>query len=341
VFDMNDFSETLPAPFEWDVKHLATSFVIAGRAAGMSGRECRRLARACVQSYRQDVRRLAPLPPLEAWASRIDFADAIADVDSPKIRRALSKRHEAEVRGAAAHYGLVESKNGDWKIRDKPPLIVHLDHHELHAHQAFATYADTLHEDGGVLFRRYHRRDIAFKTVGVGSVGVFSAIGLFVSDDGSPLLLQITEAQESVLAPFAGPSDYVDQGQRVVVGQRIMQAATDVFLGWSQQPINGRFFYVRRLKDSRLTNVGPRLEISLPFYAALCGRVLGRAHARSGDAMALSSYMGDENEFDKAIAEFAMAYAEQIEHDWRALLSAIEEGRITATLDGGNSDRTR
>jgi uncharacterized protein (DUF2252 family) len=234
------------------------------------------------------------------------------------------------LKGAAQHYGLVERKNGDWRIKDKPPLVHHLSHHELHAHQAFASYAETLQEDRRVLLERYHRRDVAFKTVGVGSVGTFCAIGLFVSDDGAPLLLQIKEAQESVLAAFAGASTYPNHGQRVIVGERMMQAATDIFLGWTRNPVNGRYFYVRRLKDSRLANIGTRLEAELPFYAALCGRTLARSHARAGDAVALSGYMGEGAEFDKAIAEFALAYADQTEHDWHALLDAIKVGRLTA-----------
>jgi uncharacterized protein (DUF2252 family) len=205
-----------------------------------------------------------------------------------------------------------------------------LSHHELHAHQAFASYAETLQEDRRVLLQRYHRRDVAFKTVGVGSVGTFCAIGLFVSDDGAPLLLQIKEAQQSVLGAFAGPSKYANHGERVIVGERMMQAAPDVFLGWTRNPVNERYFYVRRLKDSRLANIGTRLEAELPFYSALCGRTLARAHARAGDAVALSGYMGDDSEFDKAIAEFAMAYADRTERDWRALLDAIKAGRLTA-----------
>jgi uncharacterized protein (DUF2252 family) len=330
VFDVNDFDETLPAPFEWDVKRLAASLAVAGRVAKMPGRECRQLARIAAKGYRRHLGELALLSPLAAWSSRIDLAGAIADVDSNRIRHKIEQRRESVLRGAAEHYGLVERKNGDWKIKDKPPLLRHLSHHELHAHQAFASYAETLQEDRRVLVQRYHRRDVAFKTVGVGSVGTFCAVGLFVADDGSPLLLQIKEAQESVLAPFAGASDYANHGERVVVGQRMMQAATDVFLGWTQSQVNGRYFYVRRLKDSRLANVGAILEEALPFYADLCGRTLARAHARAGDAVALSGYMGEDSEFDKAIAEFAMAYADQTEHDWRALLDAIKAGRITA-----------
>src|ERR1700730_11811807 len=169
---------------------------------------------------------------------------------------------------------------------------------------------DTLQEDRPVLLQRYHLRDVAFKVVGVGSVGTFCAVGLFMSDGDAPLLLQIKEAQQSVLAPFAGPSDYPNHGQRVVVGQRMLQAAADVFLGWTESAVDGRYFYVRRLKDQRLADIGARLAAALPFYAGLCGRTLARAHARSGDAASLSGYIGDSAEFDKAIAEFARAYAD-------------------------------
>jgi uncharacterized protein (DUF2252 family) len=330
VFDVNDFDETLPAPFEWDVKRLAASLAVAGRVAKLPGGECRRLARTATKSYRRRLGELALLSPLDAWSSRVDLATAIAEVDSSKIRHHVEKRRENMMRGAKEHYGLIEQKNGDWRIKDKPPLVRHLSHHEIHAHQAFASYLETLQEDRRVLLQRYHRRDVAFKTVGVGSVGTFCAIGLFVADDGSPLLLQIKEAQTSVLAPFAGASNYTNHGQRVVIGERMMQATPDVFLGWMASPINGHYFYVRRLKDPRLANLGTLLEETLPYYAKLCGHTLARAHARSGDAVALSGYIGDDSDFDKAIAEFAMAYADQTEHDWRTFVDAIKAGRISA-----------
>jgi uncharacterized protein (DUF2252 family) len=330
VFDVNDFDETIPAPFEWDVKRLAASLAVAGRVAKAPDRECRLLARTAAKSYRRHLGRLALLPPLAAWSSHIDLAGAIADIDSNRIRQKIERRRETVLQSTAEHFGLVERKNGDWKIKDKPPLVRHLSHHELHAHQAFASYAETLQEDRRVLLQRYHRRDVAFKTVGVGSVGTFCAIGLFVADDGSPLLLQIKEAQTSVLAPFAGASDYANQGERVVVGQRMMQAAADVFVGWTRNQVNGRYFHVRRLKDSRLANLGALLEETLPYYAKLCGRTLARAHARAGDAVGLSGYMGDDSEFEKAIAEFAMTYADQTTRDWQAFRDAIEAGRITA-----------
>jgi uncharacterized protein (DUF2252 family) len=330
VFDVNDFDETLPAPFEWDLKRLAASVVVAGRVAAMPDRECRRLARFAAKSYREQLSDLARLAPLDAWNMRIDLVGAVADIDSPKIRRNLKKRLAEVLAAGKEHFGLVEMTGEHWHIKDKPPLVRHLSRHELHAHKAFSSYSETLQEDRRVLLQRYHLRDVAFKVVGVGSVGTFCAIGLFVSDDDAPLLLQIKEAQQSVLAPFAGPSDYPNHGQRVVVGQRMLQAATDIFLGWTQSAVDGRYFYVRRLKDQGLADIGARLEAALPFYAGLCGRTLARAHARSGDAVALSGYLGDSTEFDKAIAEFARAYADQTEQDWRALLNAIAIERIAA-----------
>ncbi len=330
VFDVNDFDETLPAPFEWDVKQLAASLVVAGRVAEMPDRDCRRLARIAAKSYREQLSDLARRTPLDAWGMRIDLGGAVADIRSPKIRRQLKKRLAEVLAAGKEHFGLVEATGGHWHIKDKPPLVRHLSRHELHAHKAFASYAKTLQEDRRVLLQRYHLRDIAFKVVGVGSVGTFCAIGLFMSDDDAPLLLQIKEAQQSVLAPFAGSSNYPNHGQRVAVGQRMLQAATDVFLGWTESAVDGRYFYVRRLKDQRLADIGARLAAALPFYASLCGRTLARAHARSGDAVSLSSYIGDSSEFDKAIAEFARTYADQTEQDRRALLDAIAAGRIAA-----------
>jgi uncharacterized protein (DUF2252 family) len=330
IFDVNDFDETLPAPFEWDVKRLAASLVVAGRVAAMPDRDSRRLARIAAESYREQLSDLALLAPLDVWNMRIDLVGAVADIDSPKIRRNLKKRLAEVLAAGKEHFGLVEMTGGHWHIKDKPPLVRHLSRHELHAHKAFSSYAETLQEDRRVLLQRYHLRDIAFKVVGVGSVGTFCAIGLFISDDDAPLLLQIKEAQQSVLAPFAGPSDYPNHGQRVVVGQRMLQAAADVFLGWTESAVDARYYYVRRLKDQRLADIGARFAAALPFYAGLCGRTLARAHARSGDAVSLSSYFGDRTEFDKAIAEFARAYADQTEQDWRALLDAVAVGRIVA-----------
>ncbi len=330
VFDINDFDETLPAPFEWDVKRLATSLVVAGRVAQYSGKAARGLAFAAVQSYREHIVTLAQLPPVEAWNRHVDLARAIAGIDDLKVRIAVEKRLAQVLESGSKHFGLVEEKGGRVHIREKPPLVYHLSAHSLPANKAFASYAKTLQEDRRVLLHRYALQDVAFKAVGVGSVGTFCAIGLLTAGDGSPLLLQIKEAQESVLAPFAGASIYPNHGERVVVGQRMMQAATDLFLGWTREPIDGRHFYIRRLKDSRLADIGTQLEAALPFYASLCGRTLARAHARAGDPAMVSGYVGNGSAFDEAITEFAVAYADQTERDWKSFLAAIKADRIVA-----------
>jgi uncharacterized protein (DUF2252 family) len=330
VFDINDFDETLPAPFEWDVKRLATSLAVAGRVAQSSKKECMALACTAARAYREHMAELAPLPPLKAWSRRIDLAKAIADIDSVKLRDKVEGRLAAVLQSGAEHFGLVEEQDGAFRIREKPPLVRHLNKDELPARKALSSYAGTLQEDRRVLLQRYTLKDVAFKAVGIGSVGTFCAIALLVSGAGAPLLLQIKEAQQSVLAPFAGASEYANHGQRVVVGQRMLQAETDVFLGWTQTPIQERHFYVRRLKDSRLADIGTRLEAVLPFYAGLCGRTLARAHARAGDAVVVAAYMGSGTAFDEAIGNFAMAYAEQTDRDWNAFLAAIKARRIVA-----------
>jgi uncharacterized protein (DUF2252 family) len=328
VFDINDFDETLPAPFEWDLKRLATSLVVAGRVAHYTEKAARDLALIAARNYREHLAELALLSPIAAWNRRIDLTRAIADIDQPKVRTAIEKRLAQVLDSGAQHFGLVDETGV--RIREKPPLVYHLGKHALPARKAFASYAHTLQEDRRVLLHRHALRDVAFKAVGVGSVGTFCAIGLLTAGDGSPLLLQIKEAQESVLAPFAGASAYANHGERVVVGQRMMQAATDVFLGWTTTPIDRRFFYIRRLKDARLANIGAQLQTALPFYASLCGRTLARAHGRAGDPALVSGYAGTGTALDEAIAQFAVAYADQTEKDWHRFMAAIKDGRIVA-----------
>ena len=331
VFDVNDFDETLPAPFEWDVKRLATSLVVAGRTHGAS--KPRRLAVTAACAYREHMAELAQLAPVDAWSSHIDLKQAISDIDSAKLRGRIEKRLEKVLASAAAQFGLVERDGDGWLIRDKLPLVNHVDTHGMHARTAFASYIATLPENVRVLMSRYKLQDVAFKIVGVGSVGTFCAIGLFVAAGGAPLLLQIKQATDSVLAPFAGRSAYKNGGERVVTGQRMMQAATDVFLGATKKPLDGRFFYVRRLKDSKLADIGTMAQEALPFYAKLCGRTLARAHARAGDATAVSTYLGAGDAFDEAIGDFGNAYADQTERDWKVFCQAIEKGRITASSE--------
>lgn len=329
VFDVNDFDETLPAPFEWDLKRLATSMVVAGRVAQYPEKAGRRLALGVARSYREYTAKLAQLPPIDAWDRHVDLKQEINQIDDLKLRAALEARLKQVMESGTKHFGLVGKKDGG-HIREKPPLVYHLTEHALPAHKAFASYAKTLQEDRRVLVHRYALRDVAFKVVGVGSVGTFCAVALLTAGDGSPLLLQIKEAQASVMEPFAGASEYPNHGERVVVGQRMMQAHPDIFLGWTREPIDGRHFYVRRLKDANLADIGARLAAGLPFYASLCGRTLARAHARGGDPAMVSGYAGRGGAFDEAIADFAVAYADQTERDWQSFVAAIKAGRITA-----------
>jgi uncharacterized protein (DUF2252 family) len=329
VFDINDFDETLPAPFEWDLKRLATSFVLAGRLRGMGDKPQRALVRRAAHAYRRHMHELSQAPPLDAWRARIDLDAAVADIPDRALRRAERLHLEQAVAASRDPFRKLVSGDG-LRLPEAPPAVFRLGAHEEVAHTAFAAYVATLAEERRVLVERYRLRDVAFKAVGVGSVGTFCAIGLFATADRDTLLLQLKQAGRSVLAPYAGDSAYAQQGQRVVVGQRMLQAATDVFLGWAEDA-GGRQFYVRQLKDSRLARVGLRIEeAALPFYARLCGRTLARAHARAGDAARIAGYLGEGDAFDEALAGFALAYAVQTEADHAAFCAAIRAGRIEA-----------
>jgi uncharacterized protein (DUF2252 family) len=337
IFDINDFDETLPAPFEWDLKRLAASFVLEAKTRGLSGRLGRQLARIAVLAYRVHTRSLVNLPPLELWRSRVDVMEVVDAIEDQKLREREARQITAGTEAAHAGYPhLSERRRGVWRIIPKPPLIFPLtgqgdDTYEIVARTAFETYQRSLSEERSLLIDRYSLVDVAFKVVGVGSVGTFCAIGLFVSQDGAPLLLQIKEARTSVLAPHTRPSEYPNQGKRVVIGQRIVQAQSDIFLGWTEQSRDDQHCYVRQLKDPRLARVADDLaETSLSHHATLCGLTLARAHARSGDPAAIAGYMGSGGAFDAAIAAFGVAYADQMQEDWKLLRAAIKSGQIDA-----------
>jgi uncharacterized protein (DUF2252 family) len=297
----------------------------------------RDLARTTTRAYRLHMRALTNLDPLSAWRSHPDVAKALRKIDDPRLREQEMSRLRAGV--DAGHRGypkLIERRSGDWRIKAKPPLLLPLsrqtdDTHEQAARTAFISYRDSLPEDQRILLERYRLTDVALKVVGVGSIGTFCVIGLFATRDGATLLLQLKEARESALAPYVGPSTYRTQGQRVVVGQRVMQTLPDIFLGWTGDEKDDQHCYVRRLKDSRLALIGAELaDGALPTHAALCGATLARAHARSGDAARIAGYLGSGDTFDAAIAEFSLAYSDQTERDWRLFLDAIKYGQIAA-----------
>jgi len=332
LFDINDFDETLPGvDFTVDVKRLAASVAVAASAASMSGKRARSLAAAAVTAYREHIYALFDLSPLEIWHSRIDLEQELKHIKSPELRRSLSTviRH-------AQHRGLDKDDNfphlvtgGEPKIADKPPTIFHLTPktvggHKIDFARSFAVYRETLTPDRTVLLDRYRLMDVAFKAVGVGSVGTICVVGLFLSGDREPLFLQVKQAQRSVLERLSEKLAYQGpQGRRVVEGQRMMQAATDIFLGWTSAESSGLEFYVRILKNRRLGAVSELAEQqALSEYARLCGRTLARSHARSGDPAVIAGYMGRSEAFDDSLASFAMAYVEQTIKDHAALVKA-------------------
>jgi uncharacterized protein (DUF2252 family) len=283
---------------------------------------------------------LAGLSPIDAWRFRTDIAEAMAAIEDPKLREKEQRRIGQRVdEGRKGYPRLVEKTPHGSRIRAKPPLIFPLsgptdvDFGQA-ARAAIACYVTSLPEERRVLVERYTLADIAFKVVGVGSVGTFCAIALMTTPDHDRLLLQIKEAETSALAPFNRPSAYDNQGQRVVVGQRLMQAVSDIFLGWTDAPGDDRHCYVRQLKDGRLAAVaGDIEEEALPFYSTLCGRALARAHARTGDVARMVGYIGSGGALDSAISDFALAYADQTERDYRLFLDAIKSGWIEASSE--------
>lgn len=332
LFDVNDFDETLPGvDFTVDLKRLAASVAVAAQSAGFSKKQARAMAASSVKAYRLHMAALVQLSPLEIWHSRIDLEQEIKRIGHAGLRRKLSA-----VISKARGEGLSRDDNfphlvtgADPRIVDKPPTIFHLDpkadaRHRLDVERVFATYRKGLNPDRARLLDRFGIKDLAFKAVGVGSVGTFCCVGLFMTDDNEPLFLQIKQAQRSVLERLGGKLGYKgNQGRRVVEGQQMMQAASDIFLGATQDDASGRQFYIRTLKNRRLGGISELTEgDSLSDYAQLCGRTLARAHARSGDPATISGYIGKSEVLDDAIASFAMAYAEQTVLDHAALLKA-------------------
>ena len=322
VFDVNDFDETLPGPFEWDVKRLAASFVLCGSFHGLKPAVCRDLAIRAGRHYRRHMIKLAELSPFEVWHSTIDLDYAVSTIEQPRERALAKKRLRAARRAHQDHYDLVEKTADGPRFRDQGHTM-HVARLQPAMDAAFAAYRASAPPHLAALFNHYRLADAAFKVVGVGSVGTFCAVGLFASGDGELLLLQAKEAQASVLEVGLPKSAYAHAGERVVVGQRLMQAQPDIFLGVPPKKVGGRYFYVRRLKDSHLAAVGDVLEAELlPFSASLCGRTLARAHARSGDAAMIAGYLGHNESFDEAIGDFAMAYAATAEADFKAFCAA-------------------
>jgi uncharacterized protein (DUF2252 family) len=327
LFDANDFDETIPGPFEWDLKRLAASLAVAGRVHDLSDKACRALARRAAQSYRHEIATLASVAPFDAWRRRVTLEDAVEDIGEREVRRRERHRLREVLHSCQTGLRHLVAVNGKLQLPQRPPAIYRLGAHEHAAHAAFAAWEAGLTEERLALLRRYRLTDVAFKAVGVGSVGTFCALGLYATPDGDTLILQLKEAMQAALAPYAGASVYKHQGERVVVGQRLLQAEPDLFLGWTQS--GEREFYVRRLKDPRLAAIGSDIEAgALPYTAKLCGRTLARAHARAGDAAMIAGYLGDGDSIDQALGHFAIGYADQTERDFGRFRAAIAAGEI-------------
>lgn len=336
IFDINDFDETLPGPWEWDVKRLAASVVIAAQHLRLADSDAAKVATDTVCSYRERMANYASMRALEVWYDCIDLQRASREFPAEEDRERLERRVEqARKKSApetlfpklAEHHGAVP------RIKDEPPLIFHPTAEEAPGlnseyKEAIARYRASLPEHVRVLFDRFHFRDLAVKVVGVGSVGTMCSVALFMAADDDPIFLQVKEARASVLEPYAGKSLHQNHGERVVAGQRLMQSASDMFLGWTRGE-NGRDVYIRQLRDVKISAIIEDWDFKdLRAYGRLCAWALSRAHARSGDAARIAGYMGSNSTFDDAVCEFAVEYADQNQHDYRAFIRAVREGRI-------------
>ncbi len=354
VFDVNDFDETTPGPWEWDVKRLAASLEVAARGSGFGGKERRDIVTAAVAQYRRAMRRFAGMTDLDVWYAHADLDDLRATFASQlkKRQRKLVDQGmaKARTRDSMQEVGkLTRLVDGKPQIISEPPLLVPVSELlpkelDLAAFWAqledlIAKYRRTLETDRRYLLEQYEAADMARKVVGVGSVGTRCWIILMLGrNESDPLFLQVKEAEASVLSRFVGASKYTNMGQRVVAGQRLMQASSDIFLGWqrAEAGLDGkqRDFYIRQLRDWKFSvDIEALVPRGMRTYGELCGWTLARAHARSGDRIAIAAYLGGSDVFDQAITEFAAAYADQNERDHQSLLDAVASGRLTAEPD--------
>ncbi|MDD1695658.1 MAG: DUF2252 domain-containing protein [Methanoregula sp.] len=337
IFDINDFDETLPAPFEWDIKRLATSFYVGALDNRYSDKDCKMVTRSCVRAYREAIGKFSAMKVLDVWYSNLDMETIIASAPDAEAKQNRERMAE-KARASISEYvfpKITKVHNGRRLIVDQLPLVYHPPPEEKVPEgflDAIKAYRETLPYERRVLLDRYQIEDIAYKVVGVGSVGTRCGVALLMAEEDDPLLLQIKEARPSVLEPYAGKSDFDHQGERIVVGQRLMQSASDMMLGWTTGRGKNKIqFYLRQLRDMKLSiDISILKPIQLSRYAEVCGWTLARAHARSGDASMIYGYLGKSDVFDQAIGTFAQLYAAQTERDSEMFLDAIKSGEILA-----------
>jgi len=343
IFDIHDLDETLPAPWEWDVKRLAASFVLACRTNGFSDKLARDAVVTCVRSYREAMARFSTMQALDVWYDRFEAEKIIADIENADIRARTRKLLNKAKKVCVVEdvFPKLADKSGETPtIKDNPPFIYHHlergeDDFYARIEDVFSRYRESLPDDRRVLLDRYALKDKAIKVVGIGSVGTVCSVALLMAGAKDPLFLQVKEARPSVLEAYAGPSVYPNHGQRVVKGHRLMQSASDIFLGWTQDS-SGRHFYFRQLRDMKLKFRIEQFESAkMVIFAEWCGGTLARAHARSGEPALISGYLGKSDTFDQAIAAFAVTYADQVERDYESFTKAVGEGKIEARMDDG------
>ncbi|MFO0815751.1 MAG: DUF2252 domain-containing protein [Gemmatales bacterium] len=341
IFDINDLDETLPAPWEWDVKRLAASFVLACRDNSISEDNARDAVLTCVRSYREHMAEYSDMSVLDIWYDSIDAEKVMSEIKDEQAGKRIQKRlTKARERSVLEHEfpELVMSGGLQPVIRDNPPVIFHnrdVAHEEMNIafQEAFKRYRESLQEDRKILLDRYKVMDFAIKVVGVGSVGTYCGIILLMASEHDPLFLQFKHARPSVLEAFAGKSLYANHGQRIVHGHRMMQSASDIFLGWTEGA-EGRHYYIRQLKDMKIKPLVELFTASVMIeYADLCGKTLAHAHARSGEPAKIAGYLGNSDKFDKAIADFATVYADQTESDHAVLIQAVREGKLEVFIE--------
>jgi uncharacterized protein (DUF2252 family) len=336
---VNDLDETLPAPWEWDVKRLAASFAVACRDNGLSDPVAKDVATTCVRTYRESMAEFCQLKTLEVWYQALDADELVANIKDNEFRKRGLKRLEKE-RGKSIAEDifpkLAEHKGDKPLIKDQLPTIFHKEGYPpgklwTDLNTSFAKYRETLPVSTRSLLDRYEIRDAGIKVVGIGSVGTFCWVMLLMAGEGDPLFLQVKEARASVLEPYVGNSPFPNHGQRVVNGYRLMQPASDMLLGWVQRERDRRHYFIRQLRDVKISiRVETFRAAEMDLYATWCGRALALSHARSGSSVRLSGYMGKSDTFDRAIADFSLAYADQAEKDHAALERAVRKGKVKA-----------
>jgi uncharacterized protein (DUF2252 family) len=341
IFSANDMDETLPAPWEWDVKRLAASFVVACRDNGLSDSVAKDVTETCVRTYRESMAEFSQMKTLELWyyALEPDELFGMGDMDIRKRGMKRIKKERAKSAGEELFPKLVERKGNTPIIKDQMPTIFHLEGHpageiQQDLRDSFLGYQNSLPHAYKALLNRYEIKDIAAKVVGIGSVGTSCVVLLLMAGEDDPLFLQFKEARASVLEAYAGASEFPNHGQRVVNGYRLTQPASDMFLGWGQGARDRRHYFVRQLRDVKISiRVETFRHSEMDIYAKWCGRALALSHARSGSAVLLSGYMGKSDVFDRAIATFSIAYADQNKRDHAALQRAVHNGTVKAVFD--------